>query len=166
MGTTAVLSHGLASLPRELLQYLSSYRRMVVCTRCRYAIQPQGNRTTSRRDTSDKMLGPKEPQGRQTSPRYSRAQHLLHISFQSVASLPIFQDRCWKCCIQAYVNPQIFSFLKKTIMEVDLVNTQVWSTIVAFAARLEVGFRNQRAITVRMVHNFRDTQRAKLECFE
>ena len=49
--------------------------------------------------------------------------------------------------------------------EVDLVNSQVWYIIVAFAVRIKIGFRKQRAITVRMVHNIRDMQSVKLECF-
>ena len=124
MGTTAVPSPSLAPLPEELLQYLSSYR-MVVCTSFRYAIQPRGNRTTSQRDTSDKTLGPKEPHGRQTSPSHSRAQYLLHVPFQSVASLPVYESQRWRCFIQAYVDPQTFCFVKKTIMKVDPVRTQV-----------------------------------------
>ena len=53
-----------------------------------------------------------------------------------------------------------------TVMDVDLVNTQAWCTIIAFAVRIKTGFRKQRAITVGLVRNIGDMQSVKLECFE
>ena len=64
------------------------------------------------------------------------------------------------------LTPEVFCFMIKTVMNVDLVNTQAWCTINAFVVRIEIGFRKQMAITVGLVHNIRDMQSVKLECFE